>query len=138
MAVVYDAGSAARVRYSVSNLVMAGPYEWTVEKNTGEIDNTNFESTADSGGVIHAQFMSDNIADSMLTIKSVIDHGTVKTESIFPIGTTVLLDLLYDKTSTEGYTDISAFVKGYSPGVKIRDKQSVDIKLRVIGVMPSS
>lgn len=138
MANTYLAGSNGRVRYGAGNTIMAGPYSWKVEKKTGEVDNTNFESTADSNSVIHADFITDNIADSMLTIESVIDHGSVKTETIFPIGTTVLLDLLYDKTSGEGYNNVSAFVKGYTPGISIRDKQSTNIICRVIGVMPAT
>jgi hypothetical protein len=135
----YYAGSRGRVRIA-SNVNVAGITKWSIRREVGEIEVSNFESVTDANGVIEGEFISDNISNSLVDIEGFLDFTTAATLGAFAVGATVALDLLYAKgagATNAGFLDVSAFVKSISPAVELKQGQKFTASFRVFNAFPA-
>lgn len=135
----YYAGSRGRVRVG-SNTAVAGITKWSIRREVGEIEVSNFESAVDANNVVEGEFISDNISNSLVDIEGFIDFTTAATIGVFAVGATVSLDLLYAKgagATNVGFLDVSAFVKSISPAVELKQGQKFTMQARVFNAFPA-
>ncbi len=132
----YLAGSRGRVRTG-SNVSIAGITKWAIRREVGEIETSNFESALDANNVIDGEFISDNISNTIIDIEGFIDFTSLTTINSFAVGTTVSLDLLFNKTGAIAYLDLSCFVKSIAPAVELKQGQKFVAQLRAFNTVPA-
>ncbi len=135
----YFAGSRGRVRTG-ANVAIAGITKWSIRREVGEIEVSNFESGVDANNVIDGEFISDNISNSLIDIEGFIDWTSSTTAQPFSVGTTVAVDLIFSKGSgatNTGYLDVSCFVKSISPAVELKQAQKFTAQLRAFNTIPA-
>lgn len=136
----YNAGSRGRVRIGAGSTVIAGLTKWSIRREVGEIETSNFESGIDANGVIDGEFISDNISNSLVDIEGFIDFTTAATAFAFAVGATVTLDLIFLKgagATNTGYIDVIGFVKSISPAVELKQGQKFTAQVRISNTVPA-
>ncbi len=131
------AGSGGRIRYA-SNVTLAFVTDWKIMKALDALPYLNFESTQDSNGVIWVPKISSNVADGKGSLAGWYDAGTLLTESVLVMGSTVSIDFLLNKTTSLGYHNVSCIIGHFETGNKIKDKEVVPFtcEFEVDGVVP--
>ncbi len=115
-------GTDGRVRSG--GAIVAGITSWDVTETAGEVNLTNFESTANADGIVYAT-KAVGIGTWQVDLEGIFNtDATDETEGGTPglrNGLTVVLDLIADKTNSKGYDDATGFVSNFKRGVKIEN-----------------
>ena len=136
MAFTPYAGTAGGVKYGAGSTAFVGIFSWKIDKRVEVVKTTNFESTADANGVVWETYLA-SIGSATGSFEGIFDGDTTNTEEVVPIGTTVLLDLLYRKAATAvGFTDVSAIITGISGSQDLRDVGKFSGTFTVNGAPP--
>lgn len=119
-------GTAGRVRVG-SNTTVAGIKSWKLSKQVQVIPIPNFESTADSDGVIWPGHLR-GLGSATGSLEGYYDtDATTKTEGGTPglsVGLAVTLDLLFDKTGPFGYSNVLVTITGFETGANVENQAS--------------
>lgn len=140
MAFTPYAGTTGRIRSKVGSAAVAnvnGGTAWKFNQQLETVPITNFESTADSNNIVWKQILA-GMASGKVTCSVIFDgQSNTGTVNLFPIGTSVLLDLQFTKTSPIGYPAVPAIVSGFSPGVDFEGKGTAEVECELNGVPPA-
>lgn len=115
-------GTDGRVK-SGSNTV-AGITSWNVTESAGQVNLTNFESTANSDSIVYATKVV-GVAEWTVEVEGIYNtdatDGTEQGTPALRNGKTVTLDLVADKTNSKGYDGVGGFVTNFRRGVQINN-----------------
>lgn len=120
----------------VGGTAVAGINKWSFDKVVQLTQSTNFETTADSNGVVwETQLLG--LGSSTGSCEGLFDGDTTNSEERFPIGTQIVLDLYYKKSATAvGATSVPAVVTGLSFGQDLRGNGTFRMQFTTSGTPP--
>lgn len=130
-------GSAGRVRVGSGDTAVAGLTSWKLSKKMETVKTTHFETTTDANGFIHETHVK-GLVGTTGSCSGLYDGDAVNSEDIFTIGASLSLDLLFDKTSSAGFTNVAVTVTGFDPEHDLRDAGKFAVTFEVNGVAPAS
>lgn len=124
MAFTPISGTAGRVRVG-ANTTVSGIKAWKINKQVQVVPIPHFETPADSDGVLWVQHLR-GLGGATGTLEGFYDvDGTTKTEGGTPAlsaGLAVTLDLLFDKTSPFGYSNVPVTITGFEAGTNVENQ----------------
>ncbi len=129
------AGSAGRLRLGSATSGVSGVTSWELAQKSEIFPGTHFESGAEATGVIAEDRVASNIAGYTIRFTAWFDADTVTTFSNFPIGTGVVMDLLYNKATTFGFHNKTVYVSNVTAGPKLREQQAYNFDGEMTGTL---